>query len=664
MDTKLKRTNTTIWSAAEREAWRLPQQRTVSEWADRHRVLDSRSSAEYGPWRTDRTPYLRAIMDAYSDTEVEEIDVIKPTQAGVTEALFNMLGWTVDCDPAPTGLMEARDDDFKGLVENRLRPMVEKCEALMKHITSGYDMGYAGFSFDNMPLYFMGSNSPAASSSKPIKNMLFDEIKDYPPFAGKVSNPLDRGKDRTDTFPDRKLVRVSSLLLASDLILQYYALSNQQQYYIPCHRCGEFRTWKWIHLICPPALRNPDEIRKKIGAIYYRCEVCRAKIEFWQKQEHVAAGVWVPRGQKILQSGQITDSPRPSDAEVSGIPFLRDGRGEAIVSRRHCGFEFNALILPWEKSSWNELMAEWFEANTPEGKVVGKLMHFRNNRLVEPWEDEIEPIKEADLFSRRGDFSAGTVPDSCLMLTAGTDYHKNEQGVEQIYYEVRGFGLEGRRWVIKSGVVTSWQQHDKEIWESPFPWSNPEGPNKDKPMLSVVLEFVDSGFEADIIYRQCRRRPRQMLPTKGASTDQRTPLAASDLDKATARRLRNPQIYKGMVLINVDTQYFKDEVARDLGGGPETGTKFYAEIPDYYFKHLTNERRSKKYDQHGRPHRIWVPKYQDAPVHCLDAAVLSTAAGYHRGVQFWKAEQTVKPKPKPHRPAEGEGFLDNLPGLT
>lgn len=39
---------------------------TVSQWADRHRVLSSRSASEAGPYRTSRTPYLRGIMDALS----------------------------------------------------------------------------------------------------------------------------------------------------------------------------------------------------------------------------------------------------------------------------------------------------------------------------------------------------------------------------------------------------------------------------------------------------------------------------------------------------------------------------------------------------------------------------------------------------------------------
>ena len=36
----------------------------VSDWADKHRMLGSRDSAEPGPYRTARTPYLREVMDA------------------------------------------------------------------------------------------------------------------------------------------------------------------------------------------------------------------------------------------------------------------------------------------------------------------------------------------------------------------------------------------------------------------------------------------------------------------------------------------------------------------------------------------------------------------------------------------------------------------------
>ena len=39
---------------------------TVLEWADRYRILSSRASSEAGKYRTERTPYMRDIMDALS----------------------------------------------------------------------------------------------------------------------------------------------------------------------------------------------------------------------------------------------------------------------------------------------------------------------------------------------------------------------------------------------------------------------------------------------------------------------------------------------------------------------------------------------------------------------------------------------------------------------
>ena len=53
-----------------------PKAQTVSEWADENRVLVSESSAEPGPWRTDRAPYQREIMDAFTQPGIYEIVIM------------------------------------------------------------------------------------------------------------------------------------------------------------------------------------------------------------------------------------------------------------------------------------------------------------------------------------------------------------------------------------------------------------------------------------------------------------------------------------------------------------------------------------------------------------------------------------------------------------
>ena len=42
---------------------------TVSEWADENRYLSSVASSEPGRWHTERTPYLKEIMDCLSPSD-------------------------------------------------------------------------------------------------------------------------------------------------------------------------------------------------------------------------------------------------------------------------------------------------------------------------------------------------------------------------------------------------------------------------------------------------------------------------------------------------------------------------------------------------------------------------------------------------------------------
>ena len=79
-----------------------PENITVSEWAENYRVLDSKTSALPGPWRNEKTPYLKEIMDELINYDTERIIFVKPTQVGGTEALQNMLGYVIQQDPSPT----------------------------------------------------------------------------------------------------------------------------------------------------------------------------------------------------------------------------------------------------------------------------------------------------------------------------------------------------------------------------------------------------------------------------------------------------------------------------------------------------------------------------------------------------------------------------------
>jgi phage terminase large subunit GpA-like protein len=72
---------------------------TVSEWADKYRVLSPRASAEPGKWRT--LAYQRGIMDALNEERITRVVAMLPSQVGKTEILLNVSAYHIDAEPAP-----------------------------------------------------------------------------------------------------------------------------------------------------------------------------------------------------------------------------------------------------------------------------------------------------------------------------------------------------------------------------------------------------------------------------------------------------------------------------------------------------------------------------------------------------------------------------------
>jgi hypothetical protein len=96
------------------EFMRPPADQTVSQWADSNRMLSSKASSEPGPWRTDRTPYLRQIMDDLSArSTVQEVVVMFAAQLGKSETGNNWLGYIIDNEPGPVMVVQPTTDMAK-----------------------------------------------------------------------------------------------------------------------------------------------------------------------------------------------------------------------------------------------------------------------------------------------------------------------------------------------------------------------------------------------------------------------------------------------------------------------------------------------------------------------------------------------------------------------
>ena len=108
---------------------------TVSEWADKHRKLSSRASAEPGQYRTARTPYLRAIMDALSpNNPAQRISFMKAAQVGATEAGNNWIGFVIHHAPGPMLAVLPTVEMAKRTSRGRIDPLIEDSPALKERV--------------------------------------------------------------------------------------------------------------------------------------------------------------------------------------------------------------------------------------------------------------------------------------------------------------------------------------------------------------------------------------------------------------------------------------------------------------------------------------------------------------------------------------------------
>ncbi|MFN8701515.1 MAG: phage terminase large subunit family protein, partial [Rhodospirillales bacterium] len=108
---------------------------TVSEWADRHRFLSPRASAEPGRYRTDRTPYMRAIMDALSPSHpARRIVFMKAAQVGATEAGNNWIGYVIHHAPGPMLSVQPTVELAKRVSRQRIEPLIAESPALRERV--------------------------------------------------------------------------------------------------------------------------------------------------------------------------------------------------------------------------------------------------------------------------------------------------------------------------------------------------------------------------------------------------------------------------------------------------------------------------------------------------------------------------------------------------
>ena len=448
---------------------------TVSEWADAKRILSREAAAEPGPWRTDRAPYQRGMMDVFSDPMVESVVYMCASQIGKTEVVNNIVGYYIDQDPSPILVVQPNVDPMaRTWSTDRLAPMLRDTECLKGKVSDPKSRDTSNTVlhkvFPGGHITVIGANSPSGLASRPIRVVLFEEVDRYDESISTEGDPIKLGEQRTANFWNRKILKNSTPTLKGfSRIEKEFAKSDQRRYHVPCPACGEFQVLIWKNL-------QWEEGKPETAA--YLCAGCGALIPETDKHTMLAAGRWIP------------ENPG------SRIP----------------GFHVNALYSPWQR--WESLAAGWLDSQAD----VAQLQAFVNLKLGETWEERGGQLDADDLASRVEAYPA-EVPTGVGLLTAGVDVQD-----DRLEVIVRGWGHGEESWRIRREIIlgdprgrdqdktkpTVWAQLDLLLRKD---WAHESGAK-----LRIDTSCVDSGAHTAAVYHFCKPRYGfRVFATKGYS---------------------------------------------------------------------------------------------------------------------------------------------------
>ena len=509
-----------IWSEAERSAWRPPERLRPSQWAQKNRWIKGGRSSRGGQWQNRRQPILAPLMDLCVRRGVRELWIQKCAQFGGSEALRNILAYLAHQRPCGVLWVMPNKPDGQKQIKKYLRPIFDgedvpvllplKSESRSDNkldnirLVNGFDLQLA----------WGGSRS--SMSAEPRRLVVLDEVDKFLPFTGVEANAVELARQRTHTFGRSALLIANSTPTTPDgtITRGREACPIQLRYFVPCPHCGHVHTLDWDNLAFEKfrdqkepdgrpasAARRAALIRAR-GAAWMKCpsEECAKRIDETHKEAMLLAGFWgtPDQGWRLHYDGR----------EEGEMPV-----GDAI------GVQFSRLYDM--ACTWADVAAAFVGA---EGDL-SKLIDFYNGWLGEPFKD-LQARVELSVIERKctPDPETGWTPARQKLLPpwVGRLLMTVDTQKDHFYYVVRGWGAGRRSIRVDHGIAHSFE-HLEAIEQTYFPYENDLLPARQVWCLGIDsgggmsnTDPADPGRTEQVI-AWCNKLPLKRFALKGAS---------------------------------------------------------------------------------------------------------------------------------------------------
>jgi phage terminase large subunit GpA-like protein len=545
---------------------------TVSQWAERYRVIESGSNAP-GKWDNMRAPHAVEIMDSLSEhSPIRTVTFLKASGVSGTEVLLNWIGYNIHhvqkdmMMVVPT--LELRDRTFNPKLDKLFREtpvLAEMINTKSRATSNRQDLTEIG----TMRLIKSGANSPDSLRAEHIPYVAADEIDAFPWDVGGEGDPKTLIENRQKTFSRAKSLYVSTPTTdGTSHIEQSFLEGDQRHRLVPCPHCGHFHELEMKHFHYKTSVESENLKKKQVTDAYFACPECGGIIEEGMKNDMLEQGRWVPRQPSV---------------------------------KNHRSFKITSFYIKFGLGlTWKQIAQKWVDSQGD----TSKLKAFANTYLAESWKDNETGLEAHVLMTRLESFPMDPM---ALVTVAGVDVQK-----DRLEITIAKFSLDEQCWVVDHLLLFG-DPLQNEVWDE-------LAETMDR--FKVQVACIDSGYLPDRIHQFCESRA-WCFPTKGEDGAHRTVVEdeRKRMNKLRYRRKR------GRIQEIIGTHQAKLLVFARLQM-PQAGDGYIhypnnGNFDDGYFNQLTAERLVTKLKA-GKSMMVWEKKQERNEA--LDCIVLCLAA--------------------------------------
>lgn len=598
-----------------RLALKPPDEISIPDWVEKNVILTDKMSAEPGPFRIERTPYVRGPLLALGNPFIEEIVLVWGRQLSKSTGVqYSFLCYCVAQDPGPaTFLLPIRDKALE-VSETKLQPIFEACEEVRRRKPSNPDSyTKTRMDFTTMVLAMGWGGSESQTTTRSNRYLFIDEADEIKKSVGQNAiDPIKGIMQTTTTFPNRKIVMTSTPTTPEGNIWQ--GLKTCQyvfEYWIPCPHCGAYQILYWENVRFG---EDHDPVVVEEMA-FYECEACHERISNLDKIRMLAKGEWRAR-----------TTPDPCDQIMKNIRARIEDTlllEQVLENKRvkKIGFHLPKWYSPFSGGTFGVIAKEFLEADQSmrDGADFAPMRNWRIYNAARPWEEVAVSKSEIELMENRIDISPTVCPPNTIALTCGID--PSEGG---FYFDVQAWYLEQEAvstHLVHYGILYDFDELEKFLRDTAY--SVPGG--TPKKILIAGLDTGGSEYEAadttmtEAAYLwlvKMRSSGVNVFGTKGMSHPSMLRAKQSKIEKMPG--FKGKPIRGGLILWEINTLAMKDVLWFHLKveqGKPGRFT-FHNQTDVDYIKQILSEKKVLQKDGKWE----WEKKGKN---HYLDAAIIA-----------------------------------------